>query len=98
VTGVTVVGVRGHLIAVEAHIGRGLPSLTLTGLSGAGRPGRYRHGFSRRQTFARATTSRRSLERLGPLFTQGRERRQIAMYIAVGLPVILCCSPWLCSS
>jgi hypothetical protein len=23
------------------------------------------------------------------LFTQGRERRQIAMYIAVGLPVIL---------
>jgi hypothetical protein len=35
VTGVTVVGVRGHLVAVEAHIGRGLPSLTLTGLLGA---------------------------------------------------------------
>jgi hypothetical protein len=32
VTGVTVVGVRGHLVAVEAHVGRGLPSLTLTGL------------------------------------------------------------------
>jgi hypothetical protein len=30
--GVTVVGVRGHLVAVEAHVGRGLPSLTLTGL------------------------------------------------------------------
>jgi hypothetical protein len=28
VTGVTVVGVRGHLVAVEAHVGRGLPSLT----------------------------------------------------------------------
>jgi hypothetical protein len=24
------VGVRGHLVAVEAHVGRGLPSLTLT--------------------------------------------------------------------
>jgi hypothetical protein len=32
VTGVTVVGVRGHLVAVEAHVSRGLPSLTLTGL------------------------------------------------------------------
>ena len=31
-SGVTVVGVRGHLVAVEAHVGRGLPSLTLTGL------------------------------------------------------------------
>jgi Subunit ChlI of Mg-chelatase len=36
VTGVTVVGVRGRLVAVEAHVGRGLPSLTLTGLPGAG--------------------------------------------------------------
>jgi predicted ATPase with chaperone activity len=36
VTGVTVVAVRGHLVAVEAHVGRGLPSLTLTGLPGAG--------------------------------------------------------------
>ncbi|HET9722831.1 MAG TPA: YifB family Mg chelatase-like AAA ATPase [Actinomycetota bacterium] len=35
VNGVAVVGVRGHLVAVEAHIGRGLPSLTLTGLPGA---------------------------------------------------------------
>ena len=35
VVGVTVVGVRGHPVAVEAHIGRGLPSLTLTGLPGA---------------------------------------------------------------
>jgi hypothetical protein len=34
VTGVTVVGVRGHLVAVEAHVGRGLPSITLTGLPG----------------------------------------------------------------
>ena len=33
-TGVTVVGVRGHLVAVEAHLGRRLPSLTLTGLPG----------------------------------------------------------------
>jgi hypothetical protein len=30
VTGVTVVGIRGHLVADEAHVGRGLPSLTLT--------------------------------------------------------------------
>lgn len=35
VNGVTVIGVRGLLVAVEAHIGRGLPSLTLTGLPGA---------------------------------------------------------------
>ena len=35
VNGVTVVGVRGHLVVVEAYIGRGLPSLTLTGLPGA---------------------------------------------------------------
>jgi len=35
VFGVSVVGVRGHLVVVEAHIGRGLPSLTLTGLPGA---------------------------------------------------------------
>ena len=28
-------GIRGHLVTVEAHIGRGLPSLTLTGLPGA---------------------------------------------------------------
>ena len=33
-TGVTVVGVRGHLVAVEAHVGRGLPSLTLIGCPG----------------------------------------------------------------
>jgi len=36
VNGVTVVGVRGHLVAVEAHVGRRVPSLTLTGLPGAG--------------------------------------------------------------
>ncbi len=35
VNGVSVVGVRGHLVIVEAYIGRGLPSLTLTGLPGA---------------------------------------------------------------
>ncbi len=35
VIGVTVVGVRGQVVAVEAHIGRGLPSLTMTGLPGA---------------------------------------------------------------
>jgi hypothetical protein len=34
VTAVTVVGVRGHFVAVAAHVGRGLPSLTLTGLPG----------------------------------------------------------------
>jgi magnesium chelatase family protein len=35
VVGVAVVGVQGHLVAVEAHIGRGLPALCLTGLPGA---------------------------------------------------------------
>jgi magnesium chelatase family protein len=33
--GVAVVGVHGHLVTVEAHIGRGLPALSLTGLPGA---------------------------------------------------------------
>lgn len=32
---VAVVGVQGRLITVEAHVGRGLPALTLTGLPGA---------------------------------------------------------------
>src|SRR4051794_14678508 len=35
VLGVTVLGVGGHLVTVEAHVGRGLPSLILTGLPGA---------------------------------------------------------------
>jgi len=33
---VAVVGIRGHVVAVEAHVGRGLPALQLTGLPGAG--------------------------------------------------------------
>jgi magnesium chelatase family protein len=33
--GVAVIGVLGHPVAVEAHIGRGLPALCLTGLPGA---------------------------------------------------------------
>jgi len=32
---VAVVGIRGHPVAVEAHVGRGLPALFLTGLPGA---------------------------------------------------------------
>lgn len=36
VFGVTVVGVNGHVIRVEAHVGRGLPALTITGLPGTG--------------------------------------------------------------
>lgn len=35
VIGVAVVGVRGRTVVVEAYVGRGLPSLTLTGLPGA---------------------------------------------------------------
>ena len=33
--GVTVLGVGGHLVSVEAYVGRGLPSLVFTGLPGA---------------------------------------------------------------
>src|SRR5919108_3253466 len=33
---VAVIGVQGHLVTVEAHVGRGLPALTLSGLPGAG--------------------------------------------------------------
>jgi magnesium chelatase family protein len=36
VLGVAIVGIEGRLIAVEAHVGRGLPSLVLTGLPGTG--------------------------------------------------------------
>jgi magnesium chelatase family protein len=35
VVGVTVLGVGGHLVTVEAFVGRGLPSLIFTGLPGA---------------------------------------------------------------
>src|SRR5919197_5039183 len=35
VTGLTVLGVGGHPVTVEAFVGRGLPSLTITGLPGA---------------------------------------------------------------
>lgn len=34
--GVTVLGVGGHPVTVEAFVGRGLPSITFTGLPGAG--------------------------------------------------------------
>jgi magnesium chelatase family protein len=36
VFGVAVIGVRGRLVTVEAHVGRGLPSLTVAGLPGTG--------------------------------------------------------------
>jgi magnesium chelatase family protein len=35
VLGVAVLGVGGHLVTVEAHVGRGLPALIVTGLPGA---------------------------------------------------------------
>jgi magnesium chelatase family protein len=35
VIGFVILGVHGHLVRVEAHIGRGLPALSLTGLPGA---------------------------------------------------------------
>ncbi|MDQ4109443.1 MAG: magnesium chelatase, partial [Actinomycetota bacterium] len=35
VLGVAVLGVGGHLVTVEAHVGRGLPALIFTGLPGA---------------------------------------------------------------
>jgi magnesium chelatase family protein len=36
VLSVAVLGIRGRVVSVEAHIGRGLPSLVVTGLPGAG--------------------------------------------------------------
>jgi magnesium chelatase family protein len=36
VQGVAVLGVGGHVVTVEAHVGRGLPALIVTGLPGAG--------------------------------------------------------------
>jgi magnesium chelatase family protein len=36
VLAVAVIGVQGHLVTVEAHVGRGLPALTLSGLPGTG--------------------------------------------------------------
>ena len=36
VLGVAVLGVGGRVITVEAHVGRGLPALIVTGLPGAG--------------------------------------------------------------
>ena len=36
VLGVAIIGIEGRLITVEAHVGRGLPSLVLTGLPGTG--------------------------------------------------------------
>ena len=35
VLGVAVLGVGGHPVTVEAHVGRGLPTLIVTGLPGA---------------------------------------------------------------
>jgi magnesium chelatase family protein len=34
VMGVSILGVGGHPVTVEAFVGRGLPSLTMTGLPG----------------------------------------------------------------
>ena len=61
VLGVTVLGVGGHLVTVEAHVGRGLPSLTLTGLPGAAvRDATRSHPSGRRGRRARvAAASRR---------------------------------------
>jgi len=36
VLSVAVVGIRGRVVSVEAHVGRGLPTLVVTGLPGAG--------------------------------------------------------------
>jgi magnesium chelatase family protein len=36
VLAVAVIGVHGHLVTVEAHVGRGLPALTVAGLPGTG--------------------------------------------------------------
>jgi magnesium chelatase family protein len=36
VLGVAIVGIEGRIVTVEAHVGRGLPALVVTGLPGAG--------------------------------------------------------------
>jgi hypothetical protein len=75
VPGVTVVGVRGHLVAVEAHVGRGLPSLTLTGLPG------YIHEHWRR----RATSP--SDSRIAPSWGDGPQRITTADPLAAYLHI-----------
>jgi hypothetical protein len=63
--GVTLLGVGGHLVTVEAHIGRGLPSLVFTGLPGAAGRGRHPGSFAPACRGQEAGSARRSQETPG---------------------------------
>ena len=76
VSAVAVVGIHGHLVSVEAHVGRGLPTLLLTGLPGPAvqdarervRPAVENAGFEWPLRRVTVNLSRADLRKEGPGF------------------------------